>query len=97
MLLQPFALTLYAWLQLQDRDRIQRLRDRERDIYRGELAAMAMNEPKRLGDERGEVVADMRRANTPAARRSENAELIAIGEALAARIEAGRVLENGVS
>lgn len=95
VLLQPFALTLYAWLQLQERDRIQALRDRERDIYRGELAAMAMNEPKRLGDERSDVVAEMRAPAVVSQRRKANDELRAAGEALIARLEAGRVLEDG--
>jgi hypothetical protein len=72
----------------------ERLKDRERDIYRGELAAMAMNEPKLIADERTDVLAAMKKPAVAAARRAAADELRAAGEALVARIETGRVLED---
>lgn len=91
----PFALVLYAWLQLQERDRIRALRDRERDVHRATLTAMAFNKPELLDDERSTIIADMRRSPVAHVRASVNAELRAAGEALAARIEAGGVLQDG--
>lgn len=92
VLAQPFALTLYAWLMLQERDRIRRLVDRERDIYRATLNAMAFNEPKHLDSERTTALGDMRAPATAAARQSSADELLAAGESLWKRLEAGRVL-----
>jgi len=94
VLRQPFAITLYAYLMLRDRDRIADIKTRSRDVYRGVLTAMAMNDPKRLERERAEVRADMRSAPDPAAQRQSVTDRRAAGLALATLIERSGVLDD---
>ena len=94
MLRQPFAFTLYAYQQLQERDRIADLKRRDRDVERGVLTAMAFNDPKQLDRQRADVHADMRLAGARPARLSRVQELRAAGLALADRIERDGVLTD---
>lgn len=93
VLRQPFALTLYAFLQLKDRDRVADLRQRDRDVRLGVYMAHAMNDPKRLEEERANVLAEMRSPPTAIAQASALERARETGRALAARIEAGKVLD----
>lgn len=48
---RPYYRTLWTYLQLQDIERIDALRDRGKQIHIAGLMAMAFAEPKRLTDE----------------------------------------------
>lgn len=97
VLAQPFAVTLYAYQCLTERDRIARLRARDDDVTRGILMALAFAEPGKLDRERAEIRAEMRRSASGPTLRAQNDELRTLGLALAERIERGRVLEDKVS
>jgi hypothetical protein len=91
---QPFALTLYAFYQLQDRDRVAELRRRIQAVDQGVLTSMAFNQPKALDRERSSVVSEMRTAPSRDRRHETREDLLAAGRALADRIEAMGVLRE---
>lgn len=96
MLDQPWALTLYSYLQIVERDRISRLKKRDDDVTFAILMAMAMNDPKRLDQERSDVRADMRAEPRRVAAIARVDSIRAAGIALAERIERTGVLDDGV-
>lgn len=91
---QPHALTVFAYECLRDRDRVDELLTRERDIYRGVLTAMATNDPKQLDRERSEVLGEMRKHPRAQDEFTSSEALRAFGNALADRIISTNVLKD---
>lgn len=56
---EPYAQTLWTYLQLKDHERIEGLRRRKRQIDEAALAAFAFHEPRRIGDEYHQWKADI--------------------------------------
>lgn len=88
----PYALILWTYYQLQERDRIRDLRDRFLSLRDANLMAMAVNDPKLLKDEAAALESDAR--YDPRTREQDRAAFVARGLALAERIEATGVLDD---
>lgn len=88
----PYALVLWTYYQLVERERIRELRQRFLLQHEASLMAMAVNKPELLRDEHESLVSEARQ--DPRTRARDRAALLARGLALAARIEATGVLED---
>lgn len=88
---QPWALTLWTYYQLTERDRIKGLRRRIRDVNNAILTAVAFSsEPNKLTAERDAALAAARSA--PMTRPTDD-EWRQRAERLVAAIETGKVLD----
>lgn len=88
----PYALVLWTYYQITERDRIAELRERFRAQREAELMSLAMNDPKLLRDERATLESEAR--HHPSTRDQERAAFRARAQAFAARIEATGVLDD---
>ena len=92
---EPYALTLWTFFQIMERERIEQLLARGRRLDAALLMAAAYNDPKVLREEHQDYIAELRLPVDRRARTQRREELLARGLALAEAIERGGVLDDG--
>lgn len=84
---QPWALTLWTYYQLSERDRIRTLIERIDAVNDATLTALAFNEPKKLSDERENALSAAH--ETPITKAKDDAEWRAARDRLLAAVDRG--------
>jgi len=92
---QPWALTLWTYYQLAERNRIRALIERIDAVNDATLTAIAFNEPKKLADERENALSAAREKQ--AKDEKAEAEWRERAARLVAAIEGGGVLQDAVT
>jgi hypothetical protein len=62
---RPYHRTLWTWLQLQEQERFEEIKDRGRMLHMAGLLAVAFHEPKKLSDEHHRLMKDAGMLPTP--------------------------------
>ena len=90
VLRQPWALTLWTFLQLQERDRVRSMVRRIERADDAMMAAWAFHEPEKVASERHEA---MSAAATPTGE-ADTSAFTADVEAFLAELDGGKVMED---